>query len=212
MQGFPSVEPGLTIGLLGGSFDPPHEGHVHITKLALKFFNLSKIWWLVCPENPIKSVTPSDVNSRFLASKKIMKHPSVVITDLERKFKTKYTFQTLIKLKKLYPSTKFVWLMGADNLINLHHWKNWDWIMKNIPVGVLARPEEQIKAGLSHTAIKFENYRLPKEKSLSYLIITPPVWTLSTGPMRNISSTEIREKNIAKTNLIISIQLTYVLL
>ena len=194
MQGFPSVEPGLTIGLLGGSFDPPHEGHVHITKLALKFFNLSKIWWLVCPENPIKSVTPSDVNSRFLASKKIMKHPSVVITDLERKFKTKYTYQTLIKLKKLYPSTKFVWLMGADNLINFHHWKNWDWIMKNIPVGVLARPEEQIKAGLSRTAIKFGNYRLPKEKSIILSNYIPPVWTLSTGPMRNISSTEIRKK------------------
>jgi len=194
MQGFPSVEPGLTIGLLGGSFDPPHEGHVHITKLALKFFNLSKIWWLVCPENPIKSVTPSDLNSRFLASKIIMKHPSVVITDLERKFKTKYTFQTLIKLKKLYPSTKFVWLMGADNLINFHHWKNCDWIMKNIPVGVLARPEEQIKAGLSRTAIKFGNYRLPKEKSIILSNYIPPVWTLSTGPMRNISSTEIRKK------------------
>ena len=194
MQGFPSVEPGLTIGLLGGSFDPPHEGHVHITKLALKIFNLSKIWWLVCPENPIKSVIPSDVNSRFLASKKIMKHPSVVITDLERKLKTKYTFQTLIKLKKLYPSTKFVWLMGADNLINFHHWKNWDWIMKNIPVGVLARPEEQIKAGLSRTAIKFGNYRLPKEKSIILSNYIPPVWTLSTGPMRNISSTEIRKK------------------
>ena len=194
MQGFPSVEPGLKIGLLGGSFDPPHEGHVHITKLALKIFNLSKIWWLVCPENPIKSVTPSDVNSRFLASKKIMKHPSVVITDLERKLKTKYTFQTLIKLKKLYPSTKFVWLMGADNLINFHHWKNCDWIMKNIPVGVLARPEEQIKAGLSRTAIKFGNYRLPKEKSIILSNYIPPVWTLSTGPMRNISSTEIRKK------------------
>ena len=194
MQGFPSVQPGLTIGLLGGSFDPPHEGHVHITKLALKIFNLSKIWWLVCPENPIKSVTPSDLNSRFLASKKIMKHPSVVITDLERKFKTKYTFQTLIKLKKLYPSTKFVWLMGADNLINFHHWKNCDWIMKNIPVGVLARPEEQIKAGLSRTAIKFGNYRLPKEKSIILSNYIPPVWTLSTGPMRNISSTEIRKK------------------
>ena len=194
MQGFPSVEPGLTIGLLGGSFDPPHEGHVHITKLALKIFNLSKIWWLVCPENPIKSVTPSDLNSRFLASKKIMKHPSVVITDLERKFKTKYTFQTLIKLKKLYPSTKFVWLMGADNLINFHHWKNCDWIMKNIPVGVLARPEEQIKAGLSRTAIKFGNYRLPKEKSIILSNYIPPVWTLSNGPMRNISSTEIRKK------------------
>ena len=194
MQGFPSVQPGLTIGLLGGSFDPPHEGHVHITKLALKIFNLSKIWWLVCPENPIKSVTPSDLNSRFLASKIIMNHPSVVITDLERKFKTKYTFQTLIKLKKLYPTTKFVWLMGADNLINFHHWKNCDWIMKNIPVGVLARPEEQIKAGLSRTAIKFGNYRLPKEKSIILSNYIPPVWTLSTGPMRNISSTEIRKK------------------
>ena len=194
MQGFPSVEPGLKIGLLGGSFDPPHEGHVHITKLALKIFNLSKIWWLVCPENPIKSLTPSDLNSRFFASKKIMKHPSVVITDLERKFKTKYTFQTLIKLKKLYPSTKFVWLMGADNLINFHHWKNCDWIMKKIPVGVLARPEEQIKAGLSRTAIKFGNYRLPKEKSIILSNYIPPVWTLSTGPMRNISSTEIRKK------------------
>ena len=194
MQGFPPVEPGLTIGLLGGSCDPPHEGHVHITKLALQIFNLSKIWWLVCPENPIKSVIPSDYNSRFLASKKIMKHPSVVITDLERKFKTKYTFQTLIKLKKLYPSTKFVWLMGADNLINFHHWKNWDWIMKNIPVGVLARPEEQIKAGLSRTAIKFGKYRLPKEKSIILSNYIPPVWTLSTGPMRNISSTEIRKK------------------
>jgi len=194
MQGFPSVEPGLKIGLLGGSFDPPHEGHVHITKLALKIFNLSKIWWLVCPENPIKNVTPSDINSRFLASKKIMKHPSVVITDLEKKFETKYTFQTLIKLKKLYPSTKFVWLMGADNLINFHHWKNWDWIMKNIPVGVLARPEEQIKAGLSHAAIKFRNYRLPKEKSIILSNYIPPVWTLSNGPMRNISSTEIRKK------------------
>lgn len=194
MQGFPSVEPGLTIGLLGGSFDPPHEGHVHITKLALKIFNLSKIWWLVCPENPIKSVTPSDLNSRFLASKKIMKHPSVVITDLERKFKTKYTFQTLIKLKKLYPSTKFVWLMGADNLINFHHWKNWDWIMKNIPIGVMARPRDQIKAGLSPAAIRFSKYRLPREKSLLLPYLSPPVWTLVTGSMKNISSTKLRVK------------------
>ena len=194
MQGFPSVEPGLKIGLLGGSFDPPHEGHVHITKLALKIFNLSKIWWLVCPENPIKNVTPSDINSRFLASKKIMKHPSVVITDLEKKFKTKYTFQTLIKLKKLYPSTKFVWLMGADNLINFHHWKNWDWIMKNIPIGVMARPRDQIKAGLSPAAIRFSKYRLPREKSLLLPYLSPPVWTLVTGSMKNISSTKLRVK------------------
>ena len=194
MQGYPFVEPGLTIGLLGGSFDPPHEGHVHITKLALKIFKLSKIWWLVCPENPLKGVIPLDLNSRIIASKKIMRHPSVVITDIEKKFKTKYTFQTLIRLKILYPKTKFVWLMGADNLVNFHNWKNWDWIMKNIPVGVLARPEEQIKAGLSLTATKFKNYRLPKDKSILLSNYCPPAWTLISGPMRNISSTEIRKK------------------
>ena len=146
MQGYPFVEPGLTIGLLGGSFDPPHEGHVHITKLALKIFKLSKIWWLVCPENPLKGVIPLDLNSRIIASKKIMKHPSVVITDIEKKFKTKYTFQTLIRLKILYPKTKFVWLMGADNLVNFHKWDKWRKIPKKCTILVFDRYPYKSKA------------------------------------------------------------------
>ena len=194
MAGYPLVVPGLTIGLLGGSFDPPHEGHVHISKIAIKIFNLSKIWWLVSPGNPIKNKTPSDINNRLLASKQIMEHPSVIITDIEKKLKTKFTFQTLIKIKKLYPGTRFVWLMGADNLINFHQWENWDWIMKNIPIGVMARPREQIKAGLSPAATRFRKYRLPKEKSLLLPYSSPPVWTLVTGPMKNISSTKLRIK------------------
>lgn len=194
MQGYPLGEPGLTIGLLGGSFDPPHEGHVHITKLSLKIFNLSKIWWLVSPGNPIKDIVPSNMSNRFLASKQIMDHPSVIITDLEKKIKTNYSFQTLIKIKMLYPGIKFVWLMGADNLVNFHCWKNWDWIMKNIPIGVIARPREQIRAGLSPAATKYKNYRIPKEKSNLLPYLTPPVWTLAIGPMKNISSTKIRDK------------------
>ncbi|MFL2801549.1 MAG: nicotinate-nucleotide adenylyltransferase [Paracoccaceae bacterium] len=195
MQGHPLGVPGLTIGLLGGSFDPPHEGHVHITKIAIKIFNLSRLWWLVSPGNPIKETVPSDINKRFLASKKIMKHPLVSITDIEKKLQTKFTFQTLIKIKKLYPGTRFVWIMGADNLVNFHHWENWDWIMKNVPIGVLARPKEQIKAGLSTAATKFKKYRIPKEKSLLLPYLSPPVWTLVTGPMRKISSSKLREIN-----------------
>ena len=195
MQGHPLGVPGLTIGLLGGSFDPPHEGHVHITKIAIKIFNLSRLWWLVSPGNPIKDKAPSDINKRFLASKKIMQHPSVTITDIEKKLKTKFTFQTLIKIRKLYPGTRFVWLMGADNLVNFHHWKNWDWIMKNVPIGVLARPKEQIKAGLSPAATRFGKYRLPKEKSFLLPYLSPPVWTLVTGPMKNISSSKLRKMN-----------------
>ena len=192
MQGHPLGLPGLTIGLLGGSFDPPHEGHVHITKISIKIFNLSRLWWLVSPGNPVKDKIPSDINKRLLASKQIMEHPSVGITDIEKKLQTKFTFQTLIKMKKLYPGTRFVWLMGADNLVNFHHWKNWDWIMKNVPVGVLARPNEQIKAGLSPAATRFGKYRLPKEKSFLLPYISPPAWTLVTGPMRNISSSKLR--------------------
>ena len=123
-----------------------------------------------------------------------MVHPSVIITDIEKKLKTKYTFQTLIKIKKMYPAVKFVWIMGADNLINFHHWKNWDWIMKNIPIGVMARPRDQIKAGLSPAANRFSKYRLQREKSLLLPYLSPPVWTLVTGSMKNISSTKLRVK------------------
>ena len=194
MKDYPLVLPGLTIGLLGGSFDPPHEGHIHISKTAIKIFNLSKLWWLVSPRNPIKDKPPSNISNRLLASKRIMVHPSVIITDIEKKLKTKYTFQTLIKIKKMYPATRFIWIMGADNLINFHHWKNWDWIMKNIPIGVMARPRDQIKAGLSPAAIRFSKYRLPREKSLLLPYLSPPVWTLVTGSMKNISSTKLRVK------------------
>ncbi len=196
MQGNPFGVPGLNVGLLGGSFDPPHEGHVIITKQAIKVFNLSKLWWLISPRNPIKKITPSEINKRLIACKKIITHPSVTITDIEKKLKSNFTAQTLFKIKRLYPGIKFVWLMGADNLVNFHHWENWDWIMKNVPIGVLARPGEQIKAGLSPAATRFRKFRIPREKSLLLPYLKPPVWTLIIGPMKAISSTNIREKGL----------------
>ena len=196
MRGQPIRVQGLTVGLLGGSFDPPHEGHVHITKQALKVFSLSKLWWLVSPGNPIKKTLPSDLNKRYKASKIIMNHPSVTVTNLECKLNTQFTAETLYKIKKLYPGIKFVWLMGADNLVNFHRWNNWDWIMKNIPIGVLSRPEEQIRAGLSCAATRFRKFRLPKERSFLLPYFRPPVWTLIIGPMINISSTNLRRENI----------------
>ena len=178
MKEYPLVLPGLTIGLLGGSFDPPHEGHIHISKTAIKIFNLSKLWWLVSPGNPIKDKIPSNINNRLLASKKIKSNKTI----------------KLIKFFKKNRSNEIFFIMGADNLINFHHWKNWDWIMKNIPIGVVARPRDQIKAGLSQAATRFSKYRLPKEKSLLLPYLSPHVWTLVTGSMKNISSTKLRAK------------------
>ena len=100
------------------------------------------------------------------------------------------------KLQHIYPGVKFVWLMGADNLVNFHHWDEWNWIVKNVPIGVLARPGEQIKAGLSPAAVRYRHFRIPAEESFRLSNLTPPAWTLLIGPMRNISSTELREKGV----------------
>ena len=188
--------PGLTGGLLGGSFDPPHEGHVHITNQAIKAFGLSKIWWIVSPGNPLKERRPEDISKRVEASRRIMKHPAVAITDIESCLQSRFTAETIQQLKCIYPGVKFVWLMGADNMVNFHHWDNWNWIVKNVPIGILARPGEQIKAGLSPAATRYRRFRIPAEKAFFLSHYTPPAWTLLIGPMRNISSTELRAKGV----------------
>ncbi len=186
--------PGLTIGLLGGSFDPPHEGHVHITKQAIKAFNLSKIWWLVSPGNPLKGWEPEKISKRSKECKKIMRHPAVTITNIESSLGSRFTAETIYKLQRIYPQVRFVWLMGADNLVNFHHWDKWNWIVKNVPIGVLARPGEQIKAGLSPTATRYRRFRIRPDEAFKLSTLTPPVWTLLIGPMRNVSSTDLRAK------------------
>ena len=114
------ILPGTTVGLLGGSFNPPHIGHVHITEQALKAFRLQNIWWLVSPGNPLKENRPDSVDSRIYRCRKIMQNPKVFISDIERQLGTRFTAETLRKLFKLYPGVRFTWLMGADNLSNFH--------------------------------------------------------------------------------------------
>ena len=141
MRGYPKATPGLRIGLLGGSFDPPHAGHLHITKWALKEFGLDRVWWLVSPGNPLKAQGPASMARRLDACRVLVKrHPKIVISDIERQLGTRYTAQTLDKIMARYQGVRFVWLMGADNLAEFHHWDRWDEIMHKMPIGVLARP------------------------------------------------------------------------
>ncbi len=181
-----------TIGLLGGSFDPPHLGHVHITKRALKRFGLDRVWWLVSPGNPLKENPPAEMAKRMLACREIMQHPQVDITDIEAQIGTRYTAETIAELQKRYPRIKFVWLMGADNLAQFHKWQDWQWIAENIAIGVLARPGEQLQAGLSPMAQRYADYRLPSAQAGALARAVPPKWALLGGPMRDISSSEIR--------------------
>jgi len=191
-SGMPYVAPGQTVGLLGGSFDPPHAGHVHITREALKLFGLDRVWWLVSPGNPLKARGPAPLADRMTASRAIMQHPRVTVTDIEAKLGTRITAETLAKLRAIYPGVRFVWLMGADNLASLHLWRDWQYIMETVPVGVLARPGDRISARMSPAARLYRQYRIDAQASHLLAHANAPAWCFVNVPMVDLSSTAIR--------------------
>src|SRR6056297_3789072 len=158
-HGMPHAAPGQRIGLLGGSFDPPHAGHVHISKAALARFGLTDVWWLVSPGNPLKTRGPAPLDRRLQAARALIDHPRVRVTGIEARLGTRYTAQTLASLGRLYPQVRFTWLMGADNLAQFHLWQDWRLIMDSVPVGVLARPGQRISARMSKAARAYAQHR-----------------------------------------------------
>lgn len=192
VQGEPVARPGLRVGLFGGSFDPPHAGHVHVTRWALRGFGLDRVWWLVSPGNPLKRDAPADLARRMAAARAIMRHPRVEVTDIEARLGTRATVDTLAGLRARYPGVRFVWLMGSDNLAGFHRWGRWEEIMAMAPVGVLARPGEQLRAGLSPAARRFARRRLPMAQARALASCEPPAWCLLTGRMLDLSSSELR--------------------
>ncbi|MGR3291387.1 MAG: nicotinate-nucleotide adenylyltransferase [Paracoccaceae bacterium] len=183
-----------TIGLLGGSFDPPHQGHVHITREALKRFELDQVWWLVSPGNPLKGDRPAPLARRMTAARTIMDHPRVKISDFEVQAGTRATADTLAALMWRHPKVRFVWLMGADNLAQFHRWHRWEWIMQTVPVGILARPGDRISARASPATNRFERYRLRGREAALLARSSPPAWCFINLPMVNLSSTAIRQR------------------
>lgn len=139
MQGFPRAYPGMRVGLFGGSFDPAHEGHAHVAKTAMKRLQLDRIWWMVTPQNPLKSKS-SSIAKRIASAKRMAHGAQMEVTDIEARLGTRYTFETLRLLKRLYPGVNFFLVMGADNLANFRRWKNWREVAAAIPVVVVSRP------------------------------------------------------------------------
>lgn len=194
MQGFPIACPGEAIGLLGGSFDPAHEGHAHITREALKRFGLRRVWWLVSPGNPLKPNPPAPMADRIARARAVMDDPRVVVTGIEARLGTRYTAQTLGRLKALYPGVRFVWLMGADNLAQFDQWQDWEWIMRNIPIGVIARPGYRLAARGSRAVEEYSRYRIGPERAKSLPRVAAPAWCFLDVPMVKLSSSAIRAR------------------
>ncbi|MBT8458074.1 MAG: nicotinate-nucleotide adenylyltransferase [Boseongicola sp.] len=191
-EGWPVGRPGRRIGLLGGSFDPPHAGHAHISREALKRFQLDEVWWLVSPGNPLKKIGPAPLADRLFAARKLMDHPRVRVTGLEARLGTRYTAATLEALQHRYPGVAFIWLMGADNLASFHHWDRWRTIIQTVPIGVLARPGDRISARMSPAARQFRFAKLRSREAGVLADRTAPAWCFVNVPMMPISSTELR--------------------
>ncbi len=193
-QGFPIAAPDMVIGLLGGSFDPAHAGHVHITREAMKRFGLDRVWWLVSPKNPLKAHGPAPQSLRIARARALMRDPRVEITGLESQLGTRHTAQTIARLQALYPRVKFVWLMGADNLAQFHLWDNWREILARVPVAVLARPGARLAARGSVAAEIFASARLRSEQSRQLSREPLPAWCFVNVPMTSLSSSMIRAR------------------
>lgn len=188
----PHARSGQVIGLLGGSFDPPHAGHLHISREALKRFGLDRLWWLVSPGNPLKPHGPAPLTARLHAARALVDHPRIEVTDFEARAGTRHTAQTLDALRQAAPGVRFVWLMGADNLAQFHRWQDWRRIIESVPVGVLARPGQRISARMSPAARIYRHVQLPARASRILGRVPAPKWCFVNVPMVDISSSALR--------------------
>ena len=158
----------MRIGLLGGSFNPPHEGHALITRLALRRLALDRVWWLVTPGNPLKSLTGlAALNARIEAARRLDVGPRVVVTDIEAQIGSHFTYDTLRWLKRRAPGVHFVWIMGADNLRQFHLWRHWRAIADLAPIVVVDRPGSTLKAISSPAGAALARWRVPEAMTLA---------------------------------------------
>jgi len=184
---------GLRIGLLGGSFNPAHEGHRHISLVALRRLGLHQVWWLVSPQNPLKpeqGMAPFADRMRSAQAK--AQHPSIHVSDIETQLGTRYTADTIRQLTGRAPATRFVWLMGADNLVSFPKWHRWTTIMESVPVAVIARPGYSLKARLSPAANRYADRQIPVEQASQLATMQTPAWVFIEDQPTGQSSTQIR--------------------
>ena len=183
----------LYIGILGGSFDPPHEGHVNISKAALTKMKLNEIWWIVTSRNPFK-LKSSLFSKRYKETRDYVSDKNIKIIKLDEK-KSAFTIDTVLYLKKKYPNYNFIWLMGSDNLIELHKWKSWKQIFYNIPIAIFDRPLYSFTLTKFKSLVYFRKEKVSKSLIKKFKNFEPPVWIFIDGLANFQSSTKIRNKS-----------------
>ncbi len=190
----PIALPGMRIGLLGGSFNPAHHGHRQISLAAIERLGLDRLWWVVTPGNPLKSNGDlAGLAERVRLAQRVARHPKIVVTDFEAALSSRFTADTIAYLTMRFPGVHFVWIMGGDNLVQFHRWRDWRRIFALMPIAVVDRPGMRHKALASPAARSFARARFPEAKSRFLPAMKPPAWTYLTIRLTTASSTAIRK-------------------
>lgn len=193
---------GMRIGILGGSFNPPHEGHVHISLAAMNGLKLDAIWWLVTPQNPLKDEAPLSMDERINLSRDLIHHPRIIVSDLERRLGTNITYYTIKALKTHYPHTDFVWISGMDNAHSLHKWQHWKDLLGEICMVHLTRNPARTLVQNCPVRMYERQKHVFIDKSGRFPLDSGITYWMMQKKMVNISSSEIRKnghKNKALT-------------
>ncbi len=183
------VAPGLRIGLLGGSFNPAHEGHLYVSEVALRGLGLDYVWWLVTPQNPLKGQAGlAPLEDRVAQARRLAHHPRIAVMDIERLLGARYSVDTLRALQRRFPQLRFVWLMGSDNLRDFRRWRRWQEIIERVPIAVVQRPGSTLAALFAKPMQRFPARRSPA----NLMDAPPPAIVILDGRRNERSSTAIR--------------------
>jgi nicotinate-nucleotide adenylyltransferase len=187
--------------LLGGSFNPAHGGHLHISRLALRCLDLDEVWWLVSPQNPLKPASGMAPFAERLTQAAVVAAADrrIRVSAIEARLGTTYTADTLRALRRRFSRAGFVWLMGGDNLVQLPYWKRWQEIFHTLPVAVFDRPSTSLRALAGIVAHRFARARLPVSAARRLALISPPAWVFFHTPLDPRSATRIRAARLSQS-------------
>ena len=189
----PHVESGMVVGLFGGSFNPPHQGHVLVADTAIQRLGLDQLWWMVTPGNPLKDHNDlAPLADRIAMSETIARDPRIKVTAFEQALGQSYTARTLEIVRVRNRDIRFVWIMGAGNLKNFHRWQNWQKIARTFPIAVIDRPGSTLAYLSSRMAKTFDHARIDEDDARRLAYHPAPAWTFIHGPRSSMSSTALR--------------------
>ena len=191
---WPACAAKASIVLYGGSFDPPHLGHLAVSETAQRALRADEVWWLVSPQNPLKPRPSLPLAERLRRAQALLRRPRMRALALEQALGTRYAIDTLRALQAHYPAVRFVWLLGADAMAGLHRWKDWDALMRRVPLAVYPRAGATVRAGLSPAARRFQRTRRKGAAAARLAHLAPPAWLMLPAPLTPWSSRSLRTR------------------